>query len=134
MNTYMMMLLIKFFISLVFLFFGFLHISTPVSELEIIFPWASLFSDNFSLFIGAIDLLGGLGLLLPVASSYGYHIFRLCVIGCLIKQAVAVWFHLSIGDVQIIPLNLVVILGLAFILSFSFKEVGLFGGLSDVRD
>ena len=55
-------------LALVFAFIGFSKLTTPIPELATMMKWPGEYPPYFVRLIGAIDLLGGIGLLLPSAT------------------------------------------------------------------
>ncbi len=79
-------------------------------------PWTGEVPELFVRLLGAVDVLGGLGLLLPALTGIKPGLVRLAAIGCLVLQASAMIFHLSRGEGQMIWLNILFALLLGFIL------------------
>jgi hypothetical protein len=57
--------------------------------------------------IGAIDLAGGLGLLLPALTRIMPRLTPLAAIGCAVLQLAAMVFHASRGEFALLPLNVI---------------------------
>jgi len=55
--------------------------------------------------IGAIDIAGGLGILLPALTRIQPRLTVLAAIGCSVLQVLAISFHASRGEWSVLPLN-----------------------------
>ena len=76
-------------------------------------PWAKNRSDAFVLFVGISELLGALGLILPLATGILPWLTPLAAIGLTAIQALAIFSeHLPKKEYNVIPVN-VVLLALA---------------------
>ena len=76
-------------------------------------PWAKERSDGFVRFVGTSELLGALGLILPLATGILPWLTALAAIGLALIQALAIsTVHLPKKEFNVIPIN-VVLLALA---------------------
>lgn len=92
-----------------FIMSGVMKLTTPIPELSAMMPWAGEYSAGFVRFIGLVDLAGGIGLILP---SLTRIIPRLTVIAaacCVVLQVLAIGFHATRGELEVLPLNAVYI-------------------------
>ncbi len=103
-------------VAVVFCGSGFTKLTTPIPELSAMMPWTGEYSVSFVRGIGLIDLLGGIGILLPALTRILPWLTVLAALGCVLLQALAIAFHLSRGEAMVVPLNLVLIALSAFIL------------------
>jgi len=76
-------------------------------------PWAKERSDGFVRFVGISELLGALGLILPLVTGILPWLTPLAAIGLIIIQLLAIFTeHLPKKEYNVIPIN-VVLLALA---------------------
>lgn len=96
-------------LGLLFIATGIWKLLTPIAELAAMIPWAGDVPGGFLLAIALIDLLGGLGLLLPALTRIRPGLTVLAALGCALLQICAVVFHLSRGEAKNTPFNLLLI-------------------------
>jgi len=81
-------------------------------------PWAKERSDGFVRFVGVSELLGALGLILPLVTGILPWLTPLAAIGLIIIQLLAIFTeHLPKKEYNVIPVN-VVLLALAVFVVF----------------
>ena len=81
-------------------------------------PWAKNRSDGFVRFVGTSELLGALGLILPLVTGILPWLTPLAAIGLIIIQLLAIFTeHLPKKEHNVIPVN-VVLLALAVFVVF----------------
>ncbi len=81
-------------------------------------PWAKERSDEFVRFVGTSELLGALGLILPLVTGILPWLTPLAAIGLIIIQLLAIFTeHLPKKEYNVIPIN-VVLLALAVFVVF----------------
>jgi putative oxidoreductase len=82
------------------------------------FPWAKNRSDGYVRFVGASELLGALGLILPMVTGILPWLTPIAAIGLSLIQLLAIFTeHLPKKEFNIIPMN-VVFLGLSIFVVF----------------
>lgn len=87
--------------------------------------WAKRHSDNFVRFVGAVELLGALGLLLPMLTGILPWLTPTAALGLVLVQLLAILTeHIPAKEYKVLPINLV-LLALAI-----FVAYGRFTGLS----
>ncbi len=69
--------------------------------------WASSVPEALVRFIGASELLGGVGMILPAATRIAPRLTPLAGAGLVIVMALALAFHVSRGELGALPVNLV---------------------------
>jgi uncharacterized membrane protein YphA (DoxX/SURF4 family) len=80
-------------------------------------PWAKERSDGFVRFVGASELLGALGLILPLVTGILPWLTPLAAIGLIIIQLLAIFTeHLPKKEYNVIPINVVLLALSLFIL------------------
>lgn len=95
---------------------GVMKLTQPIAALSQTMHWAAEFPEAMVRVIGAIDLAGGLGLILPAMTRIAPRLTVMAALGCTVLQVSAVAFHLSRGEPDVLPLNGVLMLLSAFIL------------------
>jgi uncharacterized membrane protein YphA (DoxX/SURF4 family) len=88
---------------------GFMKIAMPIPELSKAIPWTGQLPELFVRTMGVVDLAGGLGVLLPALTRIKSHLTAVAALCCVILQICAAIFHLTRGEVAILPLNLVLL-------------------------
>ena len=73
------------------------------------------FSSSFLSFIGVMEVLGGIGLILPMWTNILPWLTPLAAVGLAIIMAGAVWSHLTRRETPQIVVTLVITLVLAFV-------------------
>lgn len=103
-------------VALVFIAAGFAKLTTPIAELSRTMQWTGQFPEGFVRFIGAVDLAGGLGILLPSLTRILPRLTVAAALGCVVLQVFALTFHLWRGEAMLTPLNIVLLSLSAFVL------------------
>lgn len=101
--------------ALLFLLFagaGVWKLATPVAELAAKMPWMGQVPRGFLQATGVVDLLGGIGILLPSLTRIQPRWTLLAALGCAALQVCAIVFHVSRGEAANTPFNFVLV-GLA---------------------
>jgi putative oxidoreductase len=74
------------------------------------FPWAKNRSDGFIRFVGISELLGGVGLILPLVTGILPWLTILAAIGLTLIQLLAIFtVHLPKKEYNVIPVNIVLV-------------------------
>jgi len=94
---------------------------TPIAQLSSMIPWAGQVSPSFLLAIALIDLLGGVGLVLPALLRIKPGLTPLAALGCALLQVCAIVFHLSRGEGANTPFNFVLV-GLSLFVAWGRHE------------
>lgn len=105
-------------VALVFIYAGYIKLIQPISELSNTIPWTADVYTWFVRFIGLVDLIGGLGLLLPsvlrIQPHYAYcAAWSLCGV-----MILAMAFHLFRGEYDGIAVN-VVLFGMLYFIGWA---------------
>jgi uncharacterized membrane protein len=88
-------------------------------------PWAKNRSDGFVRFVGTSELLGALGLILPLVTGILPWLTPVAAIGLIILQLLAIFTeHLPKKEYNVIPVNVVLLALAAFVV---FGRWALFG-------
>lgn len=99
----------------VYIMAGSLKAFTPAKAKEQ-FSWAKRHSDNYVRFIGTVEILGVLGLLLPVLTGILPWLTAMAALGLVVVQVLAIFIeHLPNQEIKGLPLNIVLLLLAAFV-------------------
>ena len=80
------------------------------------FPWAKNRSDEYVRFVGISELLGALGLILPIITGILPWLTVLAAVGLALIQLLAIFTeHLPKKEYNIIPMNIVLLALSAFV-------------------
>jgi hypothetical protein len=88
---------------------GLWKVATPIDEIAQMMPWVGEVSPSFFYFTALVDILGGLGILLPSLTRIKPQLTVLAAAGCVALQVCAAGFHLSRGEAGDTPLNFILI-------------------------
>ncbi len=104
-------------LALLYIGTGIFKLVTPLATLAALWPWAG---EHPSLLraTGVVDLLGGLGLVLPALLRTKPGLARLAALGLAALQVGAIAFHLGRGEAANTPFNF----GLLALALFVFWE------------
>ena len=102
-------------LAAMFLMAGFMKISQPITQLATSLPWVSQVPEALVRFIGAAEVLGGLGLLLPSLLRIQPRLTVLAAVGLVLVMVLAAGFHLTRGEGGMVGPNLVIALLAVFV-------------------
>ncbi|MGQ4270588.1 DoxX family protein [Nocardiopsis changdeensis] len=88
-------------LALVFVGGGVWKLTTPITELAQVFPWVGQTPPALLYTTSVLDVLGGLGVLLPALTRIRPGLTVLAALGCAALQASAIVFHLSRGEADV---------------------------------
>ena len=103
-------------IAFAFIGAGLVKLTTPIPQLAAMMPWAGQYSEPFVRSIALVDLAGGIGILLPALTRILPRLTVLAALGCTVLQVFALAFHLSRGEAEVTPLNIVLLALSLFVL------------------
>ena len=83
-------------------------LTQPYEQQAQMMAWVSAVPEPVIRFIGAAELLGGLGLLLPSATRIMPGLTPLAALGIVVIQTLALLFHVTRGEFSYLPANLVI--------------------------
>jgi uncharacterized membrane protein YphA (DoxX/SURF4 family) len=95
-------------LALAFGMAGFMKLTAPVAELAQKMIWPGAVPPALVRFIGASELLGAIGLVLPAATRIRPGLTALAGAGLTLVMVLAAVFHLSRGEAKMLPINLVI--------------------------
>ncbi len=80
---------------------------TPIDELAAAMPWVGYSPAAVVRFVGISEILGGLGLVLPAATRLLPFLTPLAAAGLVVVMALAAVMHGTHGELEGIPVNVV---------------------------
>lgn len=87
-------------------------------------PWAKRHSDNFVRVIGIVELLGALGLLLPMLTGVLPWLTPIAALGLVLVQILAIFMeHLPAKEYKALPFNLFLLVLAGFVLIGRFTII-----------
>jgi uncharacterized membrane protein YphA (DoxX/SURF4 family) len=98
-----------------FVFAGFTKLATPLEKLSEMLPWAAQYPPLVT-FTGLVDLAGGPGVILPAITRVQPRLGVLAAFGLTVLQGLALAFHLSRGEANLAPMNVVLLALSVFVL------------------
>lgn len=104
---------------------GAMKLASPKEKLAKNMAWVEDFSAPVVKLIGALEILGALGLVLPVLLNIAPVLTPLAACGLVVLQLVAIIVHLRRGERMIVP-NVVLLLLALFV---ALARFGVFGTL-----
>ena len=99
-----------------------MKISQPIDQLSKMLPWAAQMPEVFVRFIGAAEVLGAIGLILPSLLRIQPKLTPIAAVGLALVMLFAIIFHISRGETGVIGMNFVLIAIAAFIAWGRFKK------------
>lgn len=96
---------------------AYMKLLMPKKRLGQMMPWVAASSPGFVRFVGSVDLAGGLGLVLPLATGILPFLTPLAALGTIVLQVLAIGLHARRGETaKTIGLNLILVALAAFVL------------------
>jgi uncharacterized membrane protein YphA (DoxX/SURF4 family) len=86
---------------------GFMKLTQPIGTLAASLVWPGDLPPLLVRFIGACEVLGAVGLILPSATRVKPGLTPLAAAGLLAVMLLAMPFHISRGEVALVPVNAV---------------------------
>jgi uncharacterized membrane protein YphA (DoxX/SURF4 family) len=93
---------------------GYTHLTVPMARLAEMYPWTADASVSLVRFIGTVEMLGAIGLVVPAATRIAPRLTPLAAVGLLVIMVLASLLHTSRGEYQALPITL----GLAALAAF----------------
>jgi uncharacterized membrane protein len=106
-----------------YLFAGFNKATQPKAKLVGSLPWAEDFSPNTIKFIGIVEILGAIGLILPWLTGIAPVLTPLAATGLVIVQALAAVVHLRRHEAKVLPVNVILLLLALFVAITRFTQL-----------
>ncbi len=101
---------------------GFAKTTTPIAELVTQMGWVQDWSPTMVRFIGAAELAGAAGLILPAVTRILPWLTPLAALGLCVIQIVAMPVHISRGEFGVLPINLVLLTLALFVIWGRWKK------------
>ena len=102
-------------LALVYLGAGLTKATQPKEKLQEKMAWAEDFSPGTIRFIGVVEALGAIGLILPAVTGILPWLTPLAATGLAVVQLLAIRVHLRRGETQVLPANIGLLLLAAFV-------------------
>jgi uncharacterized membrane protein YphA (DoxX/SURF4 family) len=102
-------------LALAFLGAGAMKLSQPKEKLQKNMAYVEDFSASTVKLIGAVEVLGALGLILPAATGIAPILTPLAAIGLVIVMALAIGVHFRRGEAKQTPVNAILLVIAAII-------------------
>jgi len=103
-----------------YLFAGTNKASRPKDKLVDSLPWAEDFGPATIKFIGIMEILGAIGLILPWPTGIAPVLTPLAATGLVILQLLAITVHLRRREARVVPMNTILMLAALFVAIFRF--------------
>jgi len=97
-------------LALAFLLAGVMKSTQPRQKLATNMGWVEDFSDNTVRTVGVLELLAGIGLLLPAVTGVASVLVPLAAVGLALLMLLAALTHRRRGEPQMIGINAVLLL------------------------
>lgn len=92
-------------IALTLIWAAYAKLLQPIEETAKMLPWA-LDNPGLLTFTGIIDLLGGIGIILPAALKIQPKLSVFAAYGTILLMIAAIIFHISRGEASLIGMNI----------------------------
>jgi len=102
-------------LALVYLASGLMKATRPIPVLAQMMRWPGDYPAPFVRFIGIVDVLGGLGLVLPLASGILVWLSPVAALCLVLLQVLAIGFHLMRREAVILPVNVLLLVLALFV-------------------
>lgn len=110
-------------LSAMFLMAGIMKSTQPIEQLSAQLPWVTDVPLALVRFIGVMELLAGIGLLLPSILRIKPILTPIAAAGLVMVQAFAAVFHISRGEAATaVPMNIVLLALATFVAWGRFKK------------
>lgn len=109
-------------LALTFVGTGLWKLATPIPDLASRMPWMGQVSPAFLQATAALDILGGLGVLLPSLTRINPRLAVLGALGCVGLMAGAILFHVQRGEAANTPFNFFLAALAAFVAWGRFRK------------
>jgi putative oxidoreductase len=95
-------------LAAMFLMAGVMKLTQPIATLATSLPWATSVPELLVRFIGAAELAGALGLVLPSLTRIQPRLTALAALGLAVVMLLAAGFHATRGEYAMLPMNLAI--------------------------
>lgn len=94
---------------------AYMKLAMPLDQAAQMAPWVAQ-HPALATFTGLVDLMGGLGILLPALLRVLPRLSVLAAAGIVLLQVLAMGFHLMRGEAMVLPMNVLLLALSAFVL------------------
>lgn len=94
---------------------GGMKVFSPVPRLRKQLAWAESVGTVQTRLIGVAEILGAIGIVLPVLLGIAPVLTPIAAVGLALIQLIAIFFHLSRGEGKQVPANIVLLLLAVFV-------------------
>jgi hypothetical protein len=109
-------------LAFVLLWGAWMKLGMPLDQAAQMAPWVAA-HPGLAKFTGIVDLLGGLGIVLPALLRIQPRLSVLAAAGITLLQVLAMGFHLMRGETMVLPMNVVLLALAVFVLWGRTKAV-----------
>ena len=109
------LLIIQFILALMFAMAGIMKLTIPINKLVKTVTWTDRFPVSTVRFIGAMELIGAIGLIIPLALNTAPVLALIAAVGLALIMILAIFHHLSHKENKSIVLNIVLMILAAFV-------------------
>lgn len=102
-------------LALMFLFAGFTKTFQSQEKLATAMPWTTHFPMAFVRFVGIVEILGAIGLILPPLVGIAPVLVPIAAIGLVLTMVGAMIYHVSQKEFSALGMNIILLLIAAFI-------------------
>ncbi|WP_394940184.1 DoxX family protein [Psychromicrobium sp. YIM B11713] len=107
-------------LALAYLGAGGVKIIQPKEKLVGQMGWVENASTGLVKFVGAVEVLGAIGLILPQLTGVAPILTPLAALGLVLIQIGAIVVHIRRAEIKNLPVNIVLLLLAAFVMVFRF--------------
>ena len=94
---------------------SYIKLATPIEELSLQMKWTGEVPTYVVRVLGVIDLLGGIGVILPALLKIRPGLTSLAAVGIVLLMISAITFHVSRGESSVIGFNIIILLMAGFV-------------------
>ena len=109
-------------LAIIFIWGAWMKLFTSVDKLSAMWPWVAQIPLALLKFTAIVDLLGGIGLILPALLRIKPTLTPIAAVAIIVLMVVSTIFHISRGEVSVIGANIIFALFAAFIAWGRFKK------------
>lgn len=102
-------------LGLMFVATGAMKVAQPIDQVTAMFVWPGAVPPPLVRFIGLAEFLGGVGLILPAATRVAPWLTPLAGAGLTMVTILATFFHMSRGEVGMLPVTVITAALMAFV-------------------
>jgi putative oxidoreductase len=97
-------------LAVAFLTAGYLKVSRPIEQLSKTMTWTATVPSGLVRFIGAAEILGGIGLILPMVTGILPWLTVAAAVGLAVVMVSGAAVHFSRNEASRVPVNIVLLL------------------------